>query len=273
MNTPNPAVDSLPTAGRPDLSRRALIFMLAVTTAVTAVAFASGILAPPGWQAPGIPLRQSAAIVGTLLLLVPFLFSVTKRSALAASPPAWFVAHVVSSELGIVFLVVHASGGDLLTPPGLVLLGSAFLVVQGTLARSMLSEKLATRFAAQPGSYQQAEPVRRQELAKIIERKRQLLTRLDSRASEALFSPNLYHWLRHPWRSLLYQKLAFAEARLVGSRRRAGTILALWRRVHIGVAFLCLVGLITHVVLVMFFAGYVASGDPIYWWHVAAWGK
>ncbi len=250
-----------------------MIFMLCVTAVAVGLAFVSGRLAPPGWRAPGIPLRQSAAIVGALLLLVPFLFSVTKRSGLAASPPAWFVAHVVSSMLGMVLVTVHASGGDLLTPPGLVWAGFAFLIAQGTFARSILSDKLATRFAAQPRSYQHAEPGRRQELAEIIEKKRQLLTGLDSGASEALFSPNLYHWLRHPWRSLVYQKLALAEARLVGSRRRAGAVLALWRRLHISFAFLCLVGLLIHIVLVTFFAGYVASGNPIYWWHVSAWGK
>jgi hypothetical protein len=30
-------------------------------------------------------------------------------------------------------------------------------------------------------------------------------------------------------------------------------------------------GLITHVIVVLFFAGYVADGRDIYWWHFTAW--
>ncbi len=257
---------------RPDLSRRALLLMLAIGAAAGAMAFASGIFAPPDWRAPGIPPRQGAAILGTLLLLVPYAFSVTKRSGWAASPPTWFVAHAVSSTLGMVFIAVHASGGNFLTLPGLVLFLFLLLVVQGILARAILSEQLSTRFAAQPGSYLKAEPLRREQLKEIIKEKRELLMKIDGSASEALFSPNLRHWMRHPRRTLAYQRLALAEARLVGSRRAAGVVLAQWRRVHIGVAYLALVGMLLHVVLVLFFAGYVAAGRSIYWWHIAAWG-
>jgi hypothetical protein len=30
-------------------------------------------------------------------------------------------------------------------------------------------------------------------------------------------------------------------------------------------------GLVIHVVTVTFFAGYVAGGEPITWWHLRAW--
>jgi hypothetical protein len=30
-------------------------------------------------------------------------------------------------------------------------------------------------------------------------------------------------------------------------------------------------GLVIHVVTVTFFAGYVAAGEPITWWHLRAW--
>jgi len=36
-------------------------------------------------------------------------------------------------------------------------------------------------------------------------------------------------------------------------------------------AWLFLAGLILHVIVVTFFAGYVAEGRDIYWWHLAAW--
>ena len=34
-----------------------------------------------------------------------------------------------------------------------------------------------------------------------------------------------------------------------------------------------LAGMITHIVVVTFFAGYVADGGEIYWWHVTAGDK
>ena len=67
-------------------------------------------------------------------------------------------------------------------------------------------------------------------------------------------------------------RLAKAEAGLVGPRGAVPPALAHWRTLHIAVAFLFLVGLIVHVVTVTFFAGYVADGGPIDWWHLAAWG-
>src|SRR5690606_10610548 len=80
------------------------------------------------------------------------------------------------------------------------------------------------------------------------------------------------HALQHPWLTWRYARLAGAEARLVGARRAAGVALSLWRRVHLAVAFLFLCGMALHIVLVTFFAGYVAKGRAIYWWHLAAWG-
>ena len=49
-------------------------------------------------------------------------------------------------------------------------------------------------------------------------------------------------------------------------------MLVWWRRAHIALAWTFLVGIAVHVVTVTFFAGYVADGGPIHWWHVTAWG-
>ncbi len=253
------------------LRRAPLLWLLGL-----ALALLLGILLTMGFVAEarqaGTPLRQGAALAGTCLLFVPLLFSVFKRGGLSQRPPAWFVAHVLASCAGLVLVSVHASGGRLLSPPGLVLALLFFLVLQGIVARVFLSERLSRQFASRTTSFHQVGPAGRAALAAIIERKRALLLRLDAQASEALFSPNLRHALRHPWLTLRYARLAAAEARLVGARRKAGLVLSLWRRVHIAAAAIFLAAVVVHVLIVSFFAGYAAGGRPIYWWHLAAWG-
>ena len=236
-----------------------------------AAALLSGIAGIPAPGDPGSPLRQTLSIVGTLLLLMPFAFAVIKRSGQAARTPAWFSAHVLCAALGGVLVTAHAAAGNLLTAPGLVFACLLFLLVQGLAARTLLSHRIAALFAARPASFNTADPELRERLRKLIARKRTLLERLDPEADEAVFSPDLRHLVRHPWLGLRYRMLAFREARLVG-RDSPGFILAFWRRIHIAVAFLFAAGVLVHVVLVLFFAGYVAGDEPIDWWHITAWG-
>jgi hypothetical protein len=264
--------DLPPPRDRPDLSRRALTVMLGVVLTLIALALLSGSLGASEWRAPGSPLRQGAAILGALLLLVPLAFSVVKRAGLTASPPVWFVGHVHAALAGSVLIFFHAAGGRWLTPPGVILLALLLVVVQALVARAFISPRISTLFASKPGAFRQADPSAGKALGKIIEAKAQLLADLDPGASEALFSPNLGHWRRHPWLSLRYLRLAAAEARLVGARRQAGWVLGYWRRLHIALASLLLAGMVLHVVLVLFFAGYLAQGGEIDWWHITAWG-
>jgi quinol-cytochrome oxidoreductase complex cytochrome b subunit len=46
---------------------------------------------------------------------------------------------------------------------------------------------------------------------------------------------------------------------------------AYWRAVHLALAYTFIAGLVIHVATVTFFAGYVADGGPITWWHLTAW--
>lgn len=254
------------------LSRKRLLAMLATVAALLLAIALLRAWGPVGVREAGSPLRQSVALCGTLLLFVPVLFTIAKRGGLTRSPPAWFVAHVLASACGAILVTYHASGGQLMSLPGILLALLLFLVLQGTMARVFLSARFSQQFGSRPTSYLHIDPTARAALAAIIENKRTLLTRLDPAANEALFSPNLRHALRHPWLTLRYARLAAAESRLVGARNRAGPVLSLWRRIHIAVAALFVCGIFLHVVLVTFFAGYVAAGRPIYWWHLAAWG-
>jgi uncharacterized protein YhhL (DUF1145 family) len=67
-------------------------------------------------------------------------------------------------------------------------------------------------------------------------------------------------------------RLAREESRLLGVRRAVGPAQAWWRPLHMLIAWVFILGVLVHVVTVTFFAGYVADGGPVTWWHLTAWG-
>ncbi len=255
---------------RPDLSARQIMSLLAL------VAAAAFILLPwPGMPTPGSAIGQGAAAFGALLLLTPLVFTLMKRSGLAASPPAWFVAHVVATSLGICLVFLHVAAGNWLTPAGLVLLCLVFLVFQGGIMRAFVADEFALLFARTSAAQGFTAPagLDKTALQAVIDAKTGLLRRLDPAADESLFSPALKHWMRSPWLSLRYQLLAEREAGLVGARASAGGGLRWWRRLHMLIALAFYAGLVAHVVVMLFFAGYAAGEGPIDWWHITAWGR
>ena len=257
--------------GRPVLRRNVLLALMAGVAGLTALFFGMRPNLPAAWSTPGSPELYLTGVLGALLCLTPFAFSIAKRSGRADSPPAWFIAHVAAATVGVALLVVH-SGLHVRRPPALLLAGGLFLVVQGAWARVWLANHVAGVFGGRYAAIIGAGDLDKERLRALIDAKTALLARLDRSAEEALFSPALSHWCRYPVLSLRYVRLAKAESGLVGQRGAVSPALAHWRALHIGVAFLFLAGLIVHVVTVTFFAGYVAGGGPIDWWHLTAWG-
>ena len=256
---------------RPVLRKHALLALVAGTAGLTALFFIVRPVLPAAWSTPGSPELYLAGVLGAALCLTPFGFSIAKRAGRVDSPPAWFIAHVVAATAGVALLLVH-SGLHVGRPPALLLAGGLFLVVQGAWARVRLAHHVAGVFGGRYAAIIGTGNVDKERLRALIDAKTALLARLDREADEALFSPALSHWCRHPWLSLRYVRLAKAESVLVGRHGDVSPVLAHWRALHIAVAFLFLAGLIVHVVTVTFFAGYVADGGPIDWWHLTAWG-
>ena len=112
----------------------------------------------------------------------------------------------------------------------------------------------------------------RASLTRLISEKSQLLLRLDPTAQESTFSVTLVHLLRQPATAFAYIRLVREEERLMGARRSVSRAQAWWRPLHMILALSFVIGLSVHVLLVTFFAGYVADGRPIVWWHITAWG-
>ena len=262
-------IDNVSNTIRPDLSERGILLLNG-----SVLAFGVLVLAWPAPPAPGSVFGQLCAAFGALLLLAPFFFVLMKRSGLAENPPAWFIAHVLATSLGSGLIFIHAASGDWLTPPGLVLALLLFLLVQGSLIRVVLARGFSLLFARSSAAQGFSAPpgLDRNALQRVIDDKVDLLARLDANADEALFSPALKHWLRQPWNSLRYQLLAEREARMVGARAGAGAVLAWSRRIHMLAALAFYLGLIAHIIVMLFFAGYAADGGEIDWWYITAWG-
>ena len=255
---------------RNDLSNsRLLQLMTAVVFAVIAW-FVVRRWVPPAWREPGSPELYITGLVGVALLLVPAVFSIVKRAGSSRNPVGWFNAHVWCSSIGALLIIIH-SGGFLRRPPALLLIALLALAVLGVWARTRGSRRMSATFASKAPAFRVPDAATREELRALIASKQALLGDLDPQAQEATFSVTLRHWVRSPRLAAAYQQLARREARLLGTRRAVGVAQGWWRPLHMALAWLFVLGIVIHVVTVTFFAGYVADGGPITWWHLTAW--
>ena len=255
---------------RPDLPDLMLVWIVGAAALAVAAWFALRPALRVSWSTPGSPELYIAGVLGALLLLVSMVFVVVKRSGHGRLAPAWFIAHIVCGTLGTMLVLVH-SAGFLRRPPALLLLALLGLIALGLWARVRLSARMAATFATKQRGFEPATGDGRTALAAVIERKRALLASLDRTAQEATFSPTLAHWIRAPRASLRYAQLIREENRLVGTRASVGMEQAWWRPLHLALAYVFVLGVVIHVITVTFFAGYVAGGEPITWWHLTAW--
>ena len=255
---------------RPDLSERSILILL-----FSVIGLATLILAWPGLPTPGSALGQTCAALGAVALLAPFAFVVMKRSGRTENPPAWFIAHVIATSLGSCLIFIHVANGNWLSPPGIVLTLMVFLILQGSLLRVVLSRGFSLLFARSSAATGFSAPagLDKAVLQGLIDDKVLLLRNLQPGADEALFSPALKHWLQQPINSCRYQLLAEREARMVGARGAVGIELRWSRRIHMLAALGFYLGLIAHVIVMLFFAGYAADGGDIDWWYITAWGS
>jgi hypothetical protein len=252
------------------LPDRSLILTLVVATIIIIGFFLIKPMLSATWQMPGSALLQSGALIAVLLLLVPVGFSLNKRTGAGGASTRWFSMHVIATIAGTVLAVIHGSA-RFDAAPALLLLAIAGLIITGATARVYLSSNMAATFGTKRHAFKSPDADQRQQLQVLIERKRVLLHDLDPTANEAIFSVTLGHFLRSPCQTYAYQRLQRQESILIGARQSVGALQAWWRPLHIILGYGLIIGLIIHVITVTFFAGYVAEGRDIYWWHLTAW--
>ncbi len=255
---------------RQDLNDTTLLRLTAAAIAAIILWFLVRGMLPEPWRTPGSPELYLTGVAGVLLLLVPVAFVIAKRGGRSANPVQWFNAHVGCSLAGMVLIAIH-SGGFLRRPPALLLLPLLALAALGVWARVRGSRRMAATFASKAPAFQVPDAATRERLQALIAEKRRLLLQLEPQANEGTFSVNLPHFIRSPGLALAYRKLAREESRLLATRRAVSVPQAWWRPLHMALAWLFVLGVVIHVITVTFFAGYVADGGPITWWHLTAW--
>jgi hypothetical protein len=255
---------------RRDLSDATLTRLMVAVVIAIALWFMVRLWLPEAWRVPGSPALYLTGVCGVLLLLVPAAFAFVKRGGLTRDPVRWFNAHVVCSCAGMVLIAFH-SGGYLRRAPALLLLTLLALAVLGVWARVRGARQMAATFASKAPAFSAPDAATRERLKAILSAKRQLIRDLDPQAREGTFSVTLSHWWRSPRLAYAYHRLASEEAWLLGTRRAVGVSQGWWRPLHMALAWIFVLGVVIHVITVTFFAGYVADGGPITWWHLTAW--
>lgn len=253
---------------RGDLSNRWVLTIPVATALATVSFFIIRPWLPPAWSTPGSPELYLTGLVGTAFVLVPLLFSLTKRVGVQRRPPFWFSLHLVGAVVGVFLLFVH-SGGHLDSPPTMLLLLAVVLIAQGTWMRVWGSQRFAAIFSTKLTAFRDGIKPDKNALREILVQKQCVLETLDGDAVEATFSPRLRHWIRRPAVTFRYIRLVSKEGALMGTKQSVPRLVAHMRAAHILMALLFWAGLLLHVLLVTFFAEFLSDGEPVHWWHIS----
>jgi len=239
-----------------------------------AVAFYYAVLfpeLPEAWRKAGSPELYLTGVIGALLLLVSVLFVAVKRGGGGDRAPTYYVAHVLCACAGAVLVAVHGTG-NLIRPPALLYLAILGLMALGIWARVRLSRQMSATFSQKHKNFSAAGPkIDKARLRSLIDQKQILLSTLDANANEGTFSLQAQHWRSKPRIAWRYAKLVAEENTMMGARQAVPVAQAYWWLAHRGLAYLFILGVITHIITVTFFAGYVADYGDITWWHLAGW--
>lgn len=260
--------DKASKGGPRDLPNRDLIAIVAFSLLG---GLALAVLAPalPGdWGRAGGPLLQGAAALGAVLLLASFRAVFGKRFGKPGKNG--FRGHVWLASIGTALVFAHAAG-NLGRPPALLLAALALLIGLGVWSRIDGARRSGAVFGQKRPVIAPPDPDRRARLKRIIAEKQALLARIEPGADEGLFSLSPRHWLAHPAASARYARLAAREERETGARAALSPTHARWRLGHRLIAWGFVAGLILHILIVTFLAGYAADGGDVYWLHLAAW--
>jgi len=245
---------------------------VALVLGAAAAYVALGAGRPEGLR-PGDPIGHLLGAAGALLMSVGLLFPLVKRtSPLAYLKPWWHQLHLLLGATGAAMAAVHTCG-RMGKAPTLVALAMLGLLALGAYGRLLAGRLAHTTFASDPSAFLPVGPPIDGRLLSLAKRRAAIAAGLKPDLEEGSFSLALGHWSRHPVASARFARLALEEELVVGSVRKlpSGFIVLIqrnWRLLHLILVALMGLGLLAHVVAVLFFAGYVAEGGQIYWWHL-----
>ena len=227
---------------------------------------------------PGSRLGQSIGIIAGLILLGTLYYVPFRRSdntvQVKSKGQNW---HALVGTSGTALAVIH-SHAALREWSTLVLLAILGLLVTGLYGRVVAPLRVGVGFgrSAIPYSNVARPDAKNAEVDRLIQAKRTLLKSIAANEKESEFVLRWQHWSCHPLITLQFYRLVLAERRLLAkdplsASEEIPALERFWRRLHLLLAILFLIGLLAHVITTVFFAGYVADGREIYWWHVTQW--
>ena len=227
---------------------------------------------------PGSPIGQSLGICAALILLGTLYYVPVRRSDnTSLSKPAAQTWHGLAGTFGITLAIAH-SGFALREWSTLVLLATIGLLSTGLYGRVIAPLRAGAAFgrSAIPYATSVQSAATSNQARDLIRAKRSLLKSLAADAGEGEFILRWHHWTRHPRIAYGYYRLNVAERRMLARHPLSGNsaipiIERYWRRFHLWLAVLFIVGIVAHIITTVFFAGYVADGREIYWWHLTKW--
>ena len=263
-------IKSLNKTKSQDLSNFYLVAIVCGAIIISLVTLVAIDCLPVEFRQPGSPLLQSAAIIGSILLILSFLAILAKRFGKPGR--SGFKAHVWLANIGFILIIAH-SGLAVLSIPGILLILLLVIAILGIYARLVLSRQMENTFGTKRTGFSAPDETMRNELKHLIAHKQRLLKQIDPSANEAFFSIQARNWIKTPVLAFRYNHAVGKEAGLLETRKSVPFFQAYYRSIHqlLSVAFL--LGLIIHSVTTIFFAGYVAEDRYIYWWHITEWGS
>ena len=265
------ALIKLPNGSKPkDLSDFHLTTIVGCAASISLIALIILNVFPAKVHPPGGPLLQSAAIIGSILLILSCLFIMGKR--FGRNGKNGFKGHVWLASIGAILVIVH-SGFSILSIPGILLILLLVITLLGLWGRLILSQKMMNTFGSKLAAFSTTNETKKTELARIIQHKRELLKEIDPTADEAIFSIQAKNWIKTPLLCYQYQQTVEKENHLLETRKSVSFGQAYYRSLHRLLSIAFLFGLLLHVITTTFFAGYVADGRSIYWWHITEWGS
>lgn len=226
---------------------------------------------------PGSVVGQSLGIVAAVLMLGSISYVLVRRSNSERSKPRAQLLHSLIGSVGVATAVVH-SHVYLREWSAWVVLAAIGLLATGLYGRLLSPQRVGRAFGRKALPFMSAaDGFAHLELDDLMKKKQALAAAFgNEQLPERQFVLRLHHWRRHPLLAYRYQGLAAQERRQIARHPLCSTASASlperwWRRAHLFLAVLFVVGVLTHVVTTVFFAGYVADGREIYWWHLTDW--
>ncbi len=231
---------------------------------------------------PGSPTGQSLGICAALILLGTLYYVPVRRSDnTSLSKPAAQTWHGLAGTFGITLAIAH-SGFALREWSTLVLLATIGLLSTGLYGRVIAPLRAGATFGRSAIPYATSvqsaatSNATSNQARELIRAKRSLLKSLAADAGEGEFILRWHHWTRHPRIAYGYYRLNVAERRMLARHPLSGNsaipvIERYWRRFHLWLAVLFIFGIVAHIITTVLFAGYVADGREIYWWHLTKW--